>query len=304
MNSIATTTELPDPQRRRAWALLSRAAFSAPGRVARLVRAHGPLEAANQILDGETDNQCGSNLRQQAQDDLSRIAELGGRLLTPDDPHWPARLHDLDALGPHVHPPVALWVRGPEEPNLLASNMFAVVGTSASSGYGDQVAQRFAVDLARRGWTVLSSAGFGIASAAHRATLAEHAPTVAVLSCGIDRPYLDGDQNLLAQIANTGLVISQYPPGTAFAEPQIPERNRIVAALSRGVLVCEMGLRGTTRSIVDSASALNRPVAAVPGQIDTVRSAGCHEMIRSGRARLVTSIEDILDAVPDANHHT
>lgn len=299
MISMTDTTEVSDPQsRRRAWALLSRVALSSPAMVTELVRAHGPIEAAGRIVGGVIDARYGHRDQQRAQDDLDRITALGGRLLTRDDPDWPARLNDLDGLGADVHAPVALWVRGGAGPDLFARNTIAVVGARAATRYGEHVAEHFAGVLARQGWIVISGGAIGIDLAAHVGALAQRAPTVAVLPCGLHRSYPAAHDRLLTQICESGLVVSEYPPGVEPAKPQFLARNRIVAALSLGVLVCESGPRGGTRNTVDWATRLARPVAAIPGPIDSAASAGCHTMIRSGHARLVTTLEQLHDTIP------
>lgn len=297
MESTTDITEFRDPRRHRAWALLSRVSVSAPGMVAELLRAHGPVEAASRVVSGVIDARYSPQDWERAEDDLFRTAVMGGRLLTRDDPAWPARLTDLDRLGEDVHAPVVLWVRGPREPDLFASAMIAVVGARVATGYGKRVTHEFASDLAHRGRVVVSGAAFGIDAAAHAAALTEQAPTIAVLPCGLDRPYPAAHGQLLARIAETGLVVSEYPPGTAPVKSRFLARNRIVAALSAGVLVCEAGLRGGTGNTVHWATRLQRPVAAVPGPITSAASAGCHDMIRTGAARLVTTTEQILDTV-------
>ncbi|MBY8863551.1 DNA-processing protein DprA [Nocardia sp. CA2R105] len=266
--------------------------------VAELVNTHGPVAAADRIVSGVIDARYGPRDWERAENDLFRTAVMGGRLLTRDDPAWPARLTDLDLLGADVHAPIALWVRGREQPDLFASSMIAVVGARAATGYGEHVTYDFAGGLARRGWTVLSGAGFGIDAAAHTAALSADAATVAVLACGLDRPYPAAHERLLGRIVETGLVISEYPPGTPPVKSQFLARNRILAALSAGVLVCEAGLRSSTTNTVGWATRLGRPVTAVPGPITSAGSAGCHDMIRTSRARLVTNIEQILDAIP------
>ncbi|WP_067903720.1 DNA-processing protein DprA [Nocardia vaccinii] len=297
MQSRTDTAEARDSRRHRAWALLSRVSVSAPGMVAELVHAHGPVEAANRVVSGVIDARYSLRDWERADDDLFRTAVMGGRLLTRDDPVWPARLADLDGLGEDVHAPIALWVRGTQEPDLFASHTIAVVGSRVATGYGKRVTHEFASDLARRGRVVVSGAAFGIDAAAHAAALTEQAPTIAVLPCGLDRPYPAARDQLLARIAETGLVISEYPPGTAPAKSRFLARNRIVAALSAGVLVCEVGLRSGAGNTVHWATRLHRPVAAVPGPITSAASAGCRDVIRTGAARLVTTTDQILDTV-------
>ncbi|MFF3574590.1 DNA-processing protein DprA [Nocardia jiangxiensis] len=258
---MTDTTLTPDPQRHRAWALLSRVALSAPGMVAELVHAHGAVDAADRVVSGVIDARYGPRDWQRAEDDLFRTALMGGRLPTRDAPHWPAR---LDELGADVHAPVALWVRGPQEPELFASNTIGVVGSRVASGYGQRVTHDFAGALARQGWTVVSGAAFGVDAAAHTAALAEQGSTIAVLPCGLDRPYPAAHERLLARIVETGLVISEYPPGIGPVKSRFLARNRIIAALSLGVLVCEAGLRSGAANTVQWAARSPRCQARSP----------------------------------------
>jgi DNA protecting protein DprA len=105
----------------------------------------------------------------------------------------------------------------------------AVVGARCSSGYGEHVTGEIVGDLAAQGWTIVSGAAFGIDGMAHRCALAIGAPTIAVLACGVDRPYPAQHERLLDEIAETGLVISEYPPGTVAHKNQFLARNRLIA---------------------------------------------------------------------------
>jgi DNA processing protein len=171
----------------------------------------------------------------------------------------------------------------------------AVVGARCSSGYGELVTAQITGDLAARGWTIVSGAAFGIDGAAHRAALAAGAPTIAVLACGVDRPYPAGHARLLAQIAEVGLVLSEYPPGVTARKEHFLARNRLIAALSDGVLVVEAGLRSGARNTVKWARRLGRPALAVPGPVTSSTSVGCHRMIREGEALLVSRAEEVID---------
>lgn len=191
--------------------------------------------------------------------------------------------------------PLVLWVRGPRSLLTASEQALAVVGARCSTGYGERATAEIVGDLAGRGWTIVSGAAFGIDGTAHRAALAAGAPTVAVLACGVDRPYPAAHARLLAEIAETGLVVSEYPPGTTAHKHHFLARNRLIAALADGVLVVEAGLRSGARNTVKWARRLGRPALAVPGPITSVSSVGCHRMIRDGEAVLVGRAEEIID---------
>ena len=148
----------------------------------------------------------------------------------------------------------------------------------------------------RPGATVVSGAAIGIDGAAHRGALAVDGATVAVLACGVDRVYPAAHATLLERIAATGLVVSEYPPGSVPARHRFLVRNRLIAALGAGTVVVEAALRSGAQRTAADTEALGRLVMAVPGPVTSGPSAGCHQLIRDG-ALLVTSADDVLEAV-------
>ncbi|WP_174412554.1 DNA-processing protein DprA [Nocardia tenerifensis] len=292
-------------ERRLAWVYLSRVVAGPCAALSALIESVGVVEAARavrecalpQSLRGPTEQRRGTDT---AARDLDLMERLGGRVVTPDDPEWPAwRLLGLAQLDSGRDRdgavPLVLWVRGPRSLLESSDRAVAVVGARCSSGYGNQVTAEIAGDLAAKGWTIVSGAAFGIDAMAHRAALAVGGVTIAVLACGVDRPYPAQHDRLLTEIAETGLVISEYPPGTPAHKHQFLARNRLVAALADGVLVVEAGLRSGARNTVKWARRLGRPALAVPGPVTSAASAGCHRMIRDGEALLVTRAEEVID---------
>lgn len=221
--------------------------------------------------------------------DLEICAQLDARILVPGDLEWPAAVEDLDG------PPWCLWVRGPLDLTDLPRRSVAVVGARASTAYGNHVAAEIASGTAARGFTVISGAAFGIDAAAHRGALAVDAPTVAVLACGVDRPYPAAHADLLRQIGALGAVVSEVPPGSAPTRFRFLARNRIIAALATGTVVVEAGLRSGSLNTLGAAAKLGRPVAAVPGPVTSMASAGCHLAIRDLEATLVTDAGEVVD---------
>ncbi|WP_147129779.1 DNA-processing protein DprA [Nocardia ninae] len=288
-----------------AWVYLSRVVTGPCAALSALIESVGVLEAARAVrecdlpasLRGPTEQRRETD---SAARDLETIERMGGRVVTPEDPEWPAwRLLGLAQLDAERDQdgavPLVLWVRGPLSLLESSDRALAVVGARCSSGYGNQVTGEIAGDLAAQGWTIVSGAAFGIDGMAHRAALAVGGRTIAVLACGIDRPYPAQHDRLLAEIAETGLVVSEYPPGTTAHKHQFLARNRLVAALADGVLVVEAGLRSGARNTVKWARRLNRPALAVPGPVTSAASVGCHRMIREGEALLVTRAEEVID---------
>ncbi|MBF6182585.1 DNA-protecting protein DprA [Nocardia otitidiscaviarum] len=307
---LSTETVVPDVDseaRRLAWVYLSRVVEGPCAPLSALIESVGVVEAARAVrecalpdtLRGPTESRRGID---RAERDLELMERIGGRVVTPDDAEWPAwRVLGLSQLDPGADEggavPLVLWVRGPRSLAECTEQAVAVVGARCSTGYGNQVTGEIAGELAARGWTIVSGAAFGIDGMAHRAALAAGGVTVAVLACGVDRPYPVQHDRLLAEIADTGLVISEYPPGVTARKHYFLARNRLIAALADGVVVVEAGLRSGARNTVKWARRLSRPALAVPGPVTSAASVGCHRMIREGEALLTTGAEDIVDEV-------
>lgn len=303
-NPSGPTSGDPDT-RRLAWVYLSRVVQGPCAPLSALIDAIGVVEAARAVrecalpepLRGPTAQRRGIDI---ARRDLEVIERIGGRVVTPDDPEWPAwRMLGLAQLEPGRDRdgavPLVLWARGPRSLLESSERAVAVVGSRCSTGYGNRVTSEIAGDLAAQGWTIVSGAAFGIDSMAHRAALALDGSTIAVLACGIDRPYPAQHERLLSDIAASGLVVSEYPPGVTAHKHQFLARNRLIAALADGVLVVEAGLRSGARNTVKWARRLSRPALAVPGPVTSAASVGCHRMIRDGEALLVTRAEEVVD---------
>jgi DNA processing protein len=173
----------------------------------------------------------------------------------------------------------------------------AVVGSRSATTYGADVAAELAGVLARESWTVVSGAAVGIDQAAHRGALANRGPTVAVLACGADRAYPSAHRSLIDYIADVGLVVSEAPPGGAPTRIRFLARNRVIAALSRGAVVVEAAVRSGALNTASWASGLGRVVMGVPGPVTSAPSTGVHQLIRTRDALLVTSGEEVLEAV-------
>lgn len=222
--------------------------------------------------------------------DLAIARRLGARLLIPDDEEWPTTLDDLAA------PPVCLWVVGSGHLADAAARSVAVVGARAATGYGVHVAKELGAGLAERGFAVVSGAAYGIDGAAHEGALVVDGVTVAVLACGVDRPYPAGHADLLKRIGGRGVVMSEVPPGSAPTRWRFLSRNRMIATMTQGTVVVEAGLRSGSRNTARLAVEHLRVLCAVPGPVSSAVSAGCHELIRDG-ATLVTDADEVAEAV-------
>ena len=238
--------------------------------------------------------------------DLERAARLGIRFVTPEDAEWPAGLADLDraeAVHRRAGSPLGLWVRGVGRLDELCRRSVAVVGSRSATSYGTGVARELAAGLTAEHVTVVSGAAFGIDAAAHRGALAARGPTVAVLACGVDRAYPLAHRDLLSYIADTGLVVSELPPGCAPTKLRFLARNRVIAALSLGTVVVEAAVRSGALNTANWASGCGRVVMGVPGPVTSAPSEGVHELIRQRDAALVTRADDVLELVSPAGTH-
>jgi DNA processing protein len=219
--------------------------------------------------------------------EVERLNKAGVKAYSWEDPEYPARLKEIDDK-----PPV-LYVRGALTP--ADEVAVAVVGTRKATPYGRQAAEHFATDLAANGVTVVSGLARGIDAVAHRAALAAGGRTIAVLACGLDIVYPPEHVKLAREIIEHGALVSDYPLGMQPRSEFFPRRNRILSAVSLGVLVVEgsetSGALLTARYALDQ----NREVFAVPGSIYSATHRGANKLIREGEAKLVSSTEDILE---------
>jgi DNA processing protein len=292
---------------RRARAYLSRVAEPPAAALSELITEVGPVRAARWVAAGQVPDRVAAETsarraEDRAEDDLSEIAALGGRLVIPEDEEWPTEAFmcfDTPAAraDERWRAPVALWVRGAGRLDELGERAVAVVGARAATGYGEHVAAEFGYGLAEGGVVVVSGAAFGIDGAAHRGALAAEGRTVAVQACGLDRAYPAGHQRLLDRVAECAAVVSEYPPGVRPARYRFLVRNRLIAALAAGTVVVEAGVRSGARRTATAAAALGRVVMAVPGPITSALSVGCHLLVRDEQAVLVTRVAEVIEAV-------
>jgi DNA processing protein len=188
-------------------------------------------------------------------------------------------------------PPPALWYRGTLD--ALDAPAVAIVGSRAASSTAIETALQLGEDLARRGITVVSGLARGVDSAAHRGAL-RAGRTVGVLGSGIDRMYPPEHEDLAFEMTRTGLVLSEYPPGTAPLPFQFPQRNRLISGLSRAVVVIEASEKSGSLITASCALQQGREVMAVPGNVLSGRNRGAHALIRDG-AKIVEGADDIVE---------
>ncbi len=201
--------------------------------------------------------------------------------------HSPAYPQSLLAL---KDPPLILFGEG--RLDLLKTRGIAIVGSRNATRTGLSNAQGFGKAFAQAQWVVVSGLAEGIDGAAHAGALQALGATIAVLGCGPDEVYPPHHAGLKKQIVEQGgLVLSEYPPGTAPQAGFFPRRNRIIAGLADALLVVEAAMRSGSLITARVASELGRPVGAIPGSIHSSQSKGCHDMIKKGALLVETALE-------------
>lgn len=207
-------------------------------------------------------------------------------VLTMDDAAYPVRLRNI------FDPPILLYGRG-AMPLFDEEAAVAVVGTRAATPYGIHSAEELSYQMARSGALIVSGMAKGIDAAAHRGALRAGGFTAAILGCGVDVAYPESNRRLYEDIAATGVILSEYAPGTTPEGWRFPARNRIISGLSMATLVVEAPERSGALITARTALDQGRDVFAVPGPIDAPESRGCNQLIRSG-AGLVAQAWDLL----------
>jgi len=214
------------------------------------------------------------------------LALPGNALVTLGDPAYPPALLTMP------DPPPILYVKG--QIALLHARSVAVVGSRSATPQGIDDATRFARTLSESGLTVVSGLAAGIDGAAHRGALSGRGSTVAVIGTGADIVYPASHHALAHQIAERGVLVSEWPLGTPARSANFPQRNRLIAGLSSGVLIVEAAMRSGSLITARLANEMGRDVFAIPGSIHAPLAQGSHRLIKQG-AKLVETPEDVLD---------
>jgi DNA processing protein len=222
--------------------------------------------------------------------DLAWLESGGNRLITVRDPDYPALLAAI------ADPPLVLFTHG--DTDYLHQPQLAIVGSRNPSRDGIALAKDFATWLGDRGLVICSGLAAGIDAAAHLGALNSGAGTVAVTGTGLDRVYPARHRELAHRIADNGVLVSEFPPGTPPLAANFPRRNRIISGLSLGTLVVEAALHSGSLITARQATEQGREVFALPGSIHNPLARGCHALIREG-AKLVESGAHILEELAD-----
>ncbi|MFG6081664.1 DNA-processing protein DprA [Paracoccus litorisediminis] len=261
-----------------------------PATFHRLLAEHGSVESALEVLPelaraaGIGDyTPCPPSV---ALSEIEAGRRAGARLLCWDDPDYPPHLRDIPDAPP------ALWVRG--DMAIFDRLPVAVIGSRNASSLGLRMARGLATGLAEAGAAVIAGLARGIDTVAHEAAL--RSGTIAVMAGGIDQIYPAENTALAEAICETGLLVTEQPPGTEPVARHFPARNRIISGLSRAVVVIEAAHRSGSLITAKAALDQGREVMAVPGHPMDARAAGCNALIRDG-ALLVRNAQDVFDAL-------
>ncbi len=207
--------------------------------------------------------------------------------MTSGQPVYPALLKEIRDY------PKELYYIG--DPKLLEEKCVSIVGSRKTNQYGRSTAYSFGKALGQRGITVVSGMAVGIDTCAHEGALQEKGNTAAVLACGLDLCYPPRNRELKGKIESAGIVLSEYPPGTAAQRYYFPQRNRIISGLSPLTVVVQAGNRSGALITAELAADQGRDVGAVPGNIDSEYNLGSNKLLREG-AFALTGVQDLLEA--------
>ena len=254
-------------------------------------RALGAAASELQLVKGIGEETAGRILRGPAQETLEREIEEasrhGVRIICRADPDYPEGLKRIP------DGPIVLYVKGELRPTDAIA--LAIVGSRRCTIYGSEQARRFGELLAGAGFTVVSGLARGIDAFAHHGAVDAGGRSIAVMGCGLTEVYPPENAALAQKILENGAWVTELPMQAAVRAENFPSRNRIIAGMTLGVLVVEAAARSGALITARLASEYNREVFAVPGRVQDPMSFGTNALIRDGAAKLVMSLEDILD---------
>ncbi len=242
------------------------------------------------LLNYVTQTQLDIMRAKEPEDFLSRIRtcdKLNIKIATFSDKDYPKSLRNISA------PPLVLYYRG----DLSLINKcftFAFIGSRRPSAYGVEITSLFSKELAKAGMLLVSGMASGLDSECHKASLQNNTPTVACIAFGHDLCYPAQNKRLMQLIENNGVVVGEYPPGTAALKPHFLQRNRLIAGISHGICVAEARKASGTMNTIGFALEYGKEVFGVPGSVFSPLSEGTHNMIKEG-ARIASCSADILE---------
>ncbi len=223
---------------------------------------------------------------------LAATIDRNPQFITPEDPEYPRLLWTIP------DPPAVLYYQG-DLCHLIPPSI-AIVGTRTATDYGKRWTRRLTESLARQGFAIISGLAAGIDAEAHTTCLNLQTPTIAVLGTGIDIPYPRQNKALHNQLAQSHLVLSEYPAGTGPDRAHFPRRNRIVAGLSQATLVTEAGEKSGALITARLAKIYGRSVHVLAGSLDNPNAKGCLRLIQEG-AEIILGEPELLAKFPNAS---
>lgn len=225
-------------------------------------------------------------IEDQLDKDLNKLQKINGRIITVWDEEFPSLLKKI------YDPPLLLYFKG----NFNEKDNFAIaiVGTRQPTGYGKIQTEKITEELSSQGLTIISGMARGVDSIAHRTALKSSGRTIAVIGSGLDVIYPPENRRLYDEIAERGLIITEFNLGTKPDAPNFPKRNRIISGLSLGTVIIETGITGGAMQTARLALDQNREVFAIPGNLGVRQAEGNNLLIQRGEAELIRSAEDIL----------
>ena len=236
------------------------------------------------------------NLRQRVScSDLSNlkkeIIDSGCIWLTPEDEDWPSGVNDL------LSPPIGLVIKGNRQVLNDLDKSISIVGSRKPTSYGIQIAKSLAMQAVKQDLVVVSGGAYGIDTASHIGALAGDGKTICVLAGGLNHLYPLDNLKLFNKISISGLLISEVMPSVSSKPYRFLIRNRLIAALSKATVVVEAEfVSGSIRTARDAAE-IFRPVFAIPGEVTSALSEGCHRLIAERIADIATSLDEILEII-------
>jgi DNA processing protein len=284
-----------DPEELQAWLRLAFAAGVPSASQRALLKAFGSPQAVLAARRPALGGHVASNVMDALLADgaprlldpsLSWLAQPGNHLVALGDPDYPKALLDTP------DPPTVLFAQGRLE--LFNARSIAIVGSRNATPQGKEDARSFAKALSDAGFCIVSGLALGIDAAAHRGAIEGAGSSIAVVGTGLDIVYPAANAALARDLAQRGLLVSEFPIGAPPLESHFPRRNRIISGLARGVLVVEAAMASGSLITARLAGEQGRDVFAIPGSIHSPFSKGCHRLIRQG-AKLVESVADVLD---------
>ena len=277
-----------------AWLIVSQAPGVGNAKFYQLLKHFGSPEAilgapSNELRVARVGDKARHFLRNPASDkitpNLNWAKALNHTIRTIDCPEYP------EALKETKYPPPVIYIKGNEK--LLKEPQIAIVGSRQPTPGGRVNAKKFSCEIVKAGLLVNSGMALGIDTVAHDTALENHGTTVAVIATGPDKIYPAKNKPLAERIAEQGVLISEFPVGTEPIPANFPRRNRLISALSFGVVVIEAGIQSGALITARLAAEQGKDVFAVPGSIQNPKAQGCHHLIQQG-AKLVQKTEDIL----------